>query len=212
VRALPALVDHLAGTGVRPSGASGLRPQVDAFAAAWTGRTGVGVVARMEQRLFRLGVLRPPTGVAGVVAMATGADAELVADWEVAFVDEADIHHRGRQSRADLVRHARERSADGHGQLFWRVDGQPVSFAAVNRPASGMSRIGPVYTPPGSRGHGYASAVTAAASRWALDQGAEHVLLYTDLANPVSNSIYQKIGYEPVADFLDVTFDSVRLP
>ncbi|MFD0529710.1 GNAT family N-acetyltransferase [Kitasatospora arboriphila] len=31
------------------------------------------------------------------------------------------------------------------------------------------------------------------------------MLLYTDLANPVSNSIYQKLGYRPVADH--VTFD-----
>jgi predicted GNAT family acetyltransferase len=30
--------------------------------------------------------------------------------------------------------------------------------------------------------------------------GAEEVLLYTDLANPVSNSIYQRIGYRPVED------------
>jgi predicted GNAT family acetyltransferase len=69
-----------------------------------------------------------------------------------------------------------------------------------------MSRIGPVYTPPERRGHGYGSAVTAAASRWALDKRANHVLLFTDLANPVSNSIYQQIGYIPVADALDVRF------
>jgi predicted GNAT family acetyltransferase len=82
----------------------------------------------------------------------------------------------------------------------------------VSTPQSGMSRIGPVYTPPESRGHGYGSAVTAAASQFALAHGAEHVLLFTDLANPVSNSIYQQIGFVPVADALDVTFAQVRLP
>jgi predicted GNAT family acetyltransferase len=84
-----------------------------------------------------------------------------------------------------------------------------VSMATTTSVISGMSRIAPVYTPPEHRGHGYGSAVTADAARWALDHDAEHVLLFTDLANPVSNSIYQRIGFVPVADALDVTF---RLP
>ena len=29
---------------------------------------------------------------------------------------------------------------------------------------------------------------------------ADKVLLFTDLANPTSNSIYQRVGYEPVSD------------
>jgi predicted GNAT family acetyltransferase len=37
--------------------------------------------------------------------------------------------------------------------------------------------------------------VTAAVSAAALAQGAEHVVLYADLANPTSNSIYQAIGF-----------------
>jgi len=53
-----------------------------------------------------------------------------------------------------------------------------------------MSRIGPVYTPPEHRGHGYAAAVTAAAARGALERGARQVLLYTDLANPTTNRLY----------------------
>lgn len=69
-----------------------------------------------------------------------------------------------------------------------------------------MSRIGPVYTPTDQRGRGYASAVTAAASAHALAQGAAEVLLYTDLANPTSNSIYQQIGYRPVEDCLTLDF------
>jgi predicted GNAT family acetyltransferase len=74
-------------------------------------------------------------------------------------------------------------------------------------PAAGMSRIGPVWTPPEHRGHGYGSAATAAASRWALDADAAHVVLFTDLANPISNSIYPKIGYQPVHDVVDLAFD-----
>jgi len=71
---------------------------------------------------------------------------------------------------------------------------------------AGMLRVGPVYTPPELRGHGYASAVTAAASLRAREAGAQEVLLYTDLANPTSNSIYQRIGYRPVEDRVVLAF------
>ena len=75
-------------------------------------------------------------------------------------------------------------------------------------PVHGMVRIGPVYTPPERRGRGYASAATAALSQRLLDAGAEEVLLYTDLANPVSNSIYQRIGYRPVEDRVVLAFSA----
>ena len=63
-----------------------------------------------------------------------------------------------------------------------------------------------VYTPPELRGHGYASAVVAALSQRLLDAGHQYCALYTDLANPTSNSIYQKIGYTPVSDAVEYAF------
>jgi predicted GNAT family acetyltransferase len=51
-------------------------------------------------------------------------------------------------------------------------------------------------------------AVTAAVSQQALRAGAEEVLLYTDLANPVSNLIYKRIGYRPVEDRVVLTFSA----
>jgi predicted GNAT family acetyltransferase len=62
------------------------------------------------------------------------------------------------------------------------------------------ARVGPVYTPPESRRRGYAGAITAAISRRALDDGAPQVSLFTDLANPISNGVYQRLGYVPVED------------
>jgi predicted GNAT family acetyltransferase len=82
---------------------------------------------------------------------------------------------------------------------LWSVDGRAVSLAARRAPEAGSARIGPVYTPPAERGHGYGSAVTAAASREIVDLGATPVL-FTDLANPTSNRIYQALGYRRVED------------
>lgn len=86
------------------------------------------------------------------------------------------------------------------GVTVWEAGDVPVSIAGLTRQVAGMVRVGPVYTPPELRGHGYASAATAAVSRQALDAGAAEVVLFTDLANPVSNSIYQRIGYRAVED------------
>ena len=66
-----------------------------------------------------------------------------------------------------------------------------------------------VYTPPEKRGKGYASAVVADLSQQILDSGKEFSALFTNLANPTSNNIYQKIGYIPCGDFDEVKFVSM---
>jgi predicted GNAT family acetyltransferase len=43
--------------------------------------------------------------------------------------------------------------------------------------------------------------VTAEVSAAAVAAGATEVLLFTDLANPTSNALYQRLGYREVADF-----------
>ena len=97
----------------------------------------------------------------------------------------------------------------GYGGLsVWQAGGRPVSMGGVSRQVAGMVRIGPVYTPPDLRGHGYASAITADLSRRAREAGAAEVLLYTDLDNPVSNSIYQRIGYRAVEDRVVLAFSA----
>jgi predicted GNAT family acetyltransferase len=95
---------------------------------------------------------------------------------------------------------AEGRVAEGIFWLWADESGAPVALAGHTPIVAGMSRIGPVYTPPELRGHGYAAGATIAATRAAQAQGAGEVLLFTDLANPVSNRLYQRIGYRPVSD------------
>ena len=85
--------------------------------------------------------------------------------------------------------------------MFWEDGGAAVSMAGFGGRTPNGVRIGPVYTPPELRGRGYASALTAALTQRLLDGGLRFCFLFTDLANPTSNSIYQRIGYEPVSDF-----------
>ena len=159
-------------------------------------RTGLRFDVEERQRLYRLGRLVPPTPFpAGGAHVATAADRGLIVDWTAAFIDEA--LGRTKPNPEVLV----DSRLPWGGVRTWKLDdGTPVSFAAMSREAAGMTRIGPVYTPPEHRGRGYAAAVTAAISRSALDAGIGEVLLFTNLDNPISNRVYQRIGYEPVTD------------
>jgi len=181
-------------------GAIGPREVTETFADAWAQHTGATWHLVRKSRLYRLGELAAPD-TTGAARVATADDLPVLAPWLDAFRHET---HGDEQSVA--AEHLRASLARGDGFLLWEVDGIPVSWAKASAPRQGMSRIAPVYTPPEHRAHGYGSAVTAAASRWALDQGVTALLLFTDLANPTSNSIYQKIGYRPVLDTVELTF------
>jgi len=92
----------------------------------------------------------------------------------------------------------RLREPDG-GVVIWE-DASPVSFAGFGNPTPTGIRVGPVYTPRELRRRGYATALVAALTDVLLRRGRRHCFLFTDLANPTSNSIYQRIGYTPVTD------------
>ena len=190
----------------RPLGGVNAYPEVaEAFADGWRdGSRGGRVDVYRRQRLYRLAELVwPDPAPAGTARMAGDADAKLTADWFAAFADEVDDTGRGEDQSAA----AREKISRG-GAMVWEDGGRPVSIACNTVQVGGMVRIGPVYTPPQARGHGYASAATAALSRRLLEAGAEEVVLFTDLANPVSNSIYQRLGYRPVEDRVVLAFSA----
>ena len=94
--------------------------------------------------------------------------------------------------------------------VLWDDGGTPVSMAMLRAPSAGVSRIGPVFTPRSARGRGYGSAVTASAAHLARRGGVDDVVLFADLANPTSNAIYQRIGFEPVGDSVRVDFAAPR--
>ena len=99
----------------------------------------------------------------------------------------------------------------GYGGItLWEAGGVPVSLAGRTRVVAGMVRVAPVYTPPEMRGRGYAGAATAAVSQAPLDAGVREVVLYTDLANPTSNVLYQRLGYRPVEDRVVLSFQRAR--
>ncbi|MFF3253153.1 GNAT family N-acetyltransferase [Actinacidiphila glaucinigra] len=177
---------------------------VRVFSTAWQTTTGFAPTNGPHLRLHRLRQLeRPDVASPGAPRAATDGDRALLHDWCTRFVAEAG------SLGADLGAFIDERIARA-GWRLWTVEGEPVAMAAMTAVVAGMARLTPVYTLPEHRGMGYGSAVTAAVSQAALDAGAEHVLLFTDRANPTSNSVYRRIGYHPVSDYRIVVTGAPR--
>ena len=197
------LAAELARRGHRAPGVNAASGPGAAFAAAWQEHTGEAAHLGMRMRLYALDRLLPPEPAPpGGPRTAGAADRDLLLAWFDEFHDEA-----GPAGPRDSAREVDGRLGHG-GLVFWEHEGRPVSLAGRTRAAAGQARIGPVYTPPQLRGRGFGGAATAAITQAALDDGAEGVVLFTDLANPASNTLYQRLGYRPLSDWAVLRFGS----
>jgi len=168
-------------------GVNGPQPAASYLAQAWRRLAGGTVEPAMSQAIYWLSqVDEPPRRPPGQSRLAERSDRGLV-EWTRAFNWEAGMPVVGVESEVE------RRLGDG-GLFVWDHDGA-ASMVGISAPVTGVVRLGPVYTPPAARRHGYATALVAEVSRRVLAAGATKCMLYTDLANPTSNSIYQTVGY-----------------
>jgi predicted GNAT family acetyltransferase len=202
-----AVADALAAdlTGAVLPGMVGPTESTDTFARAWTARSGATPRLTRHERSFRLRRVIPPRPAPGHLFRATAEHRSILAAWSRAFEEEA---HIGAPNPTDHDATA-DRWIRGVGRTawLWVDEGHPVSLTGVGGLTPHGIRVGPVYTPPELRGRGYASNLVAEASQLQLDGGRQFVFLFTDLANPTANKIYQSIGYEPVIDIDEYAFD-----
>jgi predicted GNAT family acetyltransferase len=167
-----------------------------AFAATVEERTGVATHRSMGQRTFRASSVVVPSAAAGTMRAGVEADRPLMVDWVDAFMLEAIPEHQRVEGADALVD---ERLAASEGGLALWVDGRPVSLAGWGGRTPNGIRVGPVYTPPADRGRGYATALVGRLTTRLLERY-RYCFLFTDVANPTSNAIYERIGYEPITD------------
>jgi predicted GNAT family acetyltransferase len=166
---------------------------VDRFAAAWTAATGQRATITLALDLYELGTLRhPDPPPAGRARPAEEADLDVAIRFYTGFQDEVPT------PSTEVLPLVRERIDDRRLWLWEDGAGVVASLAARTAAVAGVSRIAPVYTPPEHRRHGYATAVTAACTADALARDAERVVLYTDVADPSANAMYQRIGFRPI--------------
>ncbi|WP_055569212.1 GNAT family N-acetyltransferase [Streptomyces atriruber] len=206
--AAAALARQLAEAGPDLPGVASEQATAEAFARAWEEHTGAAVTLGRRQRLYRLGTLTPPgPAPAGRARVATAADRGLLARWHEEFGEAV-----GERSVIEPGEWADSRIAYGGATLWEDPEGTPVALAGATRRVAGQVRVTPVYTPAAFRGRGYGGAATVAVTRAAVDAGASEVLLFTDLANPTSNGLYQRIGYRPAGDHAQWDFTATAVP
>lgn len=189
------------------TGTTGIKLLVQRFAEQWTARTGQPHFQSMALRIYKLTeVIPPPHAVAGEMREYQPDDFDRIVDWQFCFQN--DCFGNGSQ---ELSRQYAERvmqaSPDSRSVFFWEVNGEPVAMAAYMGPTPNSFRIGAVYTPPEQRRKGYAGALVAEISQYVLNKNRAFSTLFTDLANPTSNHIYQEIGYVPVCDVDEYKFE-----
>jgi predicted GNAT family acetyltransferase len=181
-------------------GVDGTTDAARAMAAAWEQLTGGTTALRMSETMHSLSeVVDPPYPAAGRLRQARTGDRELLIEWEREFVVEAGLI--GDDHAAETV----DRRVETGLGYVWDDDGA-VSMLGINRAIAGVVRIGPVYTPPEQRRHGYAGSAVAAVSRLALAGGARACMLLTDDTNPTSNKIYAEVGYRPFGTWEEYAF------
>ncbi|MEU7628408.1 GNAT family N-acetyltransferase [Nocardia sp. NPDC049220] len=181
------------------AGVEGVLEVATSFAQRWCELLGRGFHQSYTVRLHRLGELRVPY-VTGTARRAAESDVALCRAWTEAMRAELGMPPPGLDEAA-----IRRRVAAGRWWL-WECDGEPVSLAAHQVPVHNWSRIGPVYTPPDARGHGYASAVTASVAKSLRADGLD-VCLFADTSNSTANRIYRTIGFHPTHEFVHYAFD-----
>lgn len=182
------------------TGITGNKEFVSSLVSQWEEETGKEAILKMAMRIYKLEKVLPVSDVPGKMRWVKEKDRNVAEDWYTGFNRETgegkpDQKHIQKQVEAYLSAHP-----DQRGLMIWEVEGRPVSMAGYAGPTPNGIRIGAVFTPPDLRKRGFASAVTAGLSQYLLDQGNQFCFLFTDLLNPISNHIYQEIGYMPVCD------------
>ena len=197
--AIDALVDSVASLYPSIHAVGGPEPAATRFARAWASRQGIETEVSMRNGIYALDtVVRPSSPPAGSIRQASGADLARLSQWGHLFVEETGIEH---PDPAGLAVRLLEQ-----GSMYVWEDDSVTSMAAAMDPTPTGVRIGYVYTPPEARGRGYASILVAELSQLYLDRGRSLCFLYTDMANPTSNAIYQRIGYRQVCEVVDIAF------
>lgn len=201
-----ALADLLVDRGEVVTATNGAQEPARAFLDRVAARTGGRVAVARPTRLFELGTLAPPPSPpVGAPRPVRPDELDLACRWFADFVTDAD-RQAGRTGPPRIPpppRDAVERRVRAGKLWWWEVDAAPVSLVGQVGPALDVARLGPVFTPAEHRGRGYAGALVAHASARLRDAG-NRVCLFTDLENPVSNALYERLGYEKVVDMAEL--------
>ncbi len=180
----------------------GVTPSVDALIRQYATLSGRSCKIAVRLRVFQIEHATWPTPVTGAMRLCMPDDRETLAQYLADFDEEI-----GEASLDPSIKLADRLIADR--KIFFWTDPHPVAIAGWAGPTPNGIRINSVYTPRKHRSKGYASNLVAHLTHHLLTQGRKYCFLFTDQANPTSNSIYQKLGYRPISDSIRWEFSTL---
>ncbi|MCA0971117.1 GNAT family N-acetyltransferase [Halobacillus litoralis] len=192
-KTIEALVDYLLDRSFDVPGVLGEEKAVEWFVAAYKRRKGTEPSLQMKQGIYKLEQLSSIPLQEGQFIQADQEHLTLAKAWFRQYgveVKEKHIEEQADRLAEDMIE---------QGKLFlWVMNGTPVSMACRARQTPNGITINAVFTPDAYKRNGYATQVTYFLTEHLLSSGAAFCSLYTDLDNPSSNSIYQRIGYKRI--------------
>jgi predicted GNAT family acetyltransferase len=190
---IDALCSKIKASGINLAGVVGEEKTSEHFAKAYSAIYKVASRLVMHQGVYELHKLieHPPSGLE--LVLASENETKVCQAFLEGFIKDCFPNDKNFKEVAFNLakRHINNKAL----YLLSDMNGQYVSMAANNRSTKNSACVSLVYTPKRFRGRGYGSLVTALVSQKMLESGKVFCNLFTDLANPTSNSIYKKIGY-----------------
>jgi len=194
-----ALVEFLIEQNIPLKGVTGPIEGSQQFADSWQELTGRTPTVVMHLGVYELQRVSFPVPDGRSLIPVSSVSSELSMSYIRGFTAECFPNE---EDPSRLVVDMENQQRRNKSLFFWKgaADIQPVSMASNSRETRNGATISLVYTPPEFRGLGHASRIVAALSDRCLKSGKTFCNLFTDLLNPTSNSIYQKIGYRKIGE------------
>ena len=194
---LKKLADYLIEKNILFTGVVGPSISSETFSRIYSQLTSATYKIGVNQMIFQNSQHKIPKVTDGKAQLAEENHVDLIAQWFLEFQQECLSHDPTTLEKTTILASTKIKNKEVY--LWIDYNNNLVSMCCVARPTQNGITINGVYTPRCSRKRGFASAVVSYATQLMLAQGRLFCVLYTDLANPTSNKIYQDIGFKPVA-------------
>jgi predicted GNAT family acetyltransferase len=201
--AVELLAQDLKKNQIFPEGIVAPSEVADRFAKIWSELNPLSIEPGLMLTFYRLGKLQPIALAAGQMRRAWLEDLPLIETWSQAFVNETRLKEDPKETKS-IAR----KTIESRRLFVWDHKGI-VAMAGFSGNTPNGVRINMVYTPPEHRGQKYAQSCVVKLNELLLQTGKKTSFLFCERANPMTNHLYQKIGYEALLEFNEYYFSTL---
>jgi len=194
------LTEELTKRSEKLPGVLSFKKAADKFAEQWCERNYLNCNLFRKERIYKLVKVSEETLGHRKFSVAPKLHQEIVFQWAGEMMKEALINTTKEDIQRMIEILREEFDLDKSRMFLLYENNEPISMAREASKTPNGVFVNFVYTPIPLRRKGYATECVAKLSNHLLEAGNKYCFLFTDLSNPTSNSIYQKVGYKPVID------------